>query len=370
MYRPLDPNLFLRVMREPVRLKGLSDGDVDQIVRFARRANLLANLAARVQARTRKPDDLADVFEGAAMYAKEHARRIRWEMTELAPLVERLGFPVLVLKGGAYLQMDLESAAGRLVSDLDLLVPHASLYEMESAMLSSAYSSQKQDDYDQHYYREWMHELPPMVHIARGTTVDLHHNIAPPVSRLKIDAAKLIERAVPLENAPPFMRLGDEDLVLHLCVHMFHDGELDNALRELFDLDALLRRFGADEAFWGRLMERAGELGVKRPLYFGTTFAARELGTPVPEEISRRLEEHAPNRMTRALTEYTMWLSILPDLGERPSIRRALSQQLLFIRAHWLRMPTGMLIKHLWTQARRRGGLKKAEQVGRSLGDV
>ena len=124
-------------------------------------------------------------------------------------------------------------------------------------MLSNGYRSQKQDDYDQHYYREWMHELPPMVHAARGTTVDLHHNIAPPVSRLKIDAAKLIERAVPLEGASPFKRLGDEDLVLHLCVHMFHDGELDNALRELFDLDALLRRFGDNQDFWDRLIARA-----------------------------------------------------------------------------------------------------------------
>jgi hypothetical protein len=76
-----------------------------------------------------------------------------------------------------------------------------------------------------------MHELPPMGHVARGTTVDLHHNIAPPVSRLKVDAAKLFERAVPLRDDLPFLRLGDEDMVLHLCVHMFHDGELHNALR-------------------------------------------------------------------------------------------------------------------------------------------
>ena len=66
-----------------------------------------------------------------------------------------------------------------------------------------------------------------------------------------------------------------------------------------------------------------------------------------------------------------MWQSILPNRGERASLRRALAQQVLFLRAHWLRMPTGMLIKHLWKQAYRRGGLKTAEQAaGRKAHDV
>ncbi len=369
----VDHNLFLSVMHEASLLHRLGAGDLDQVVRFARRANLLANLALRVRASGDPPEAeaLADVFEGAELFAQEHERRIRWEMTQLTPLVGSLDFPVMVLKGGAYLRMGLESAAGRLVSDLDLMVPQAALPAMETAMLSSGYHGQKHDEYDQHYYREWMHELPPMAHVARGTEVDVHHNIAPPVSRLKIDAASLIARAVPLENGAPFMRLGDEDLVLHLCIHLFHDGELDNALRELFDLDALLRRFGVDPDFWAGLIARATELGAQRPLYYGVQFASQRLSTPVPSDVIRRVRRHAPNAVFRPLIEAIMWQSILPERGERPSLRRALAQQILFLRAHWLRMPTGMLIKHLWTQARRRGGLKTAEQAaGRNLDDV
>ena len=363
MNRPLDANLLIRSLRSPRLLADLSPPELEQVVRYARRAGLLANLAARARAADVEIPALADLFEGAEVYAAEYTRAIRWEMHQLAPLVAGLECPVVVLKGGAYLGMGLPSAEGRLVSDLDLMVPQGYLEPVEALMLANAYHSQKQDEYDQQYYREWMHELPPLVHAARGTVVDLHHNIAPPVSRLKIDAARLFERAVLLADGSPYLRLGDEDLVLHLCVHMFHDGELHNALRELFDLDAMLRRFGADDRFWAGLYERAREMGLLRPLYYGLRFSRRLLQTPVPDPVSRSLQAHAPLPPLRWLVEWAMRRAILPEQGERLSPLKAMAEQLMFLRAHWLRMPAGMLARHLWTQFRRRGGLKTAEQA-------
>ena len=38
--------------------------------------------------------------------------------------------------------------------------------------------------------------------------------------------------------------------------------------------------------------------------------------------------------------------------------KQRLAGWLLFLRSHWLRMPPGMLIKHLLGQAWRRGGVK------------
>jgi hypothetical protein len=368
MNRPLDADLFIRSMRGPRLLADLSPPELEQAVRYARRAGLLANLAARARAAAVEMPALADLFEGAEVYAAEYSRAIRWEMQQLGRLVAELECPVVVLKGGAYLGMGLPSAAGRLVSDLDLMVPQDHLERVEALMLANAYHSQKQDAYDQQYYREWMHELPPLVHAARGTVVDLHHNIAPPVSRLQIDAAKLFERAVPLAKGSPYLRLGDEDLVLHLCVHMFHDGELHNALRELFDLDAMLRRCGADDRFWVGLQERAREMGLLRPLYYGLRFSRRLLHTPVPDPVARSMQAHAPPPLLRGLLEWAMRRAILPERGERLSPLKAAAEQLLFLRAHWLRMPPGMLARHLWTQFRRRGGLKTAEQATAAKG--
>ena len=49
----------------------------------------------------------------------------------------------------------------------------------EQLLLHAGWSHMKADEYDQHYYREWMHELPPLQHKERGTVVDLHHGILP-----------------------------------------------------------------------------------------------------------------------------------------------------------------------------------------------
>ena len=363
----IEPDLLIGALQRPQTLRALTPPEHEQVTRYARRAGLLANLAERAAAAGVEVPALADLFEGARLYAAEFSRWVTWEMQQLAPLLARFDCPVLVLKGGAYLAMDLPSARGRLVSDLDLLVPKAKIRHVEQVMLAHAYQAQKQDAYDQQYYREWMHELPPLAHLGRGTVVDLHHNLAPPVSRLKIDSARLFERAVPLEGDLPFLRLGDEDLVLHLCVHMFHDGELDNALRELCDLDALLRRFGEDERYWTRLLARAQELGLVRPLYYGVHFGRRLLNTPVPRELVHFLEIAAPVPPLRRWLEAAMRRSILPPVGEREDLLRQLSRQLLFLRSHWLRMPPMLLLRHLATQARRRGGLKTAEGAA---GDV
>ena len=108
----------------------------------------------------------------------------------------------------------------------------------------------------------------------------------------------------------------------------------------------------------------AAPAGEERPILFDiatSVVAASKVITVPPTRAGRG------SRTRRVATAGGIPRSLRscpPDRGERPSLRRALAQWLLFLRAHWLRMPTGMLIKHLWTQARRRGGLKKAEQVG------
>ena len=46
-----------------------------------------------------------------------------------------------------------------------------------------------------------------------------------------------------------------------------------------------------------------------------------------------------------------------------PQLWRRVAVGFLSLRSHWLRMPFGLLVRHLWHQARRRGGLKTAQSV-------
>jgi hypothetical protein len=89
-----------------------------------------------------------------------------------------------------------------------------------------------------------MHELPAMRHIFRGTTLDVHHTILPPTARLKPDARLLIEASVEIPGLPGVRTLALEDLILHSASHLFHEGEPDNLLRDLTDLDLLLKHLG------------------------------------------------------------------------------------------------------------------------------
>jgi hypothetical protein len=125
----------------------------------------------------------------------------------------------------------------------------------------------------------------------------------------------------------------------------------------------LLRRFGADVGYAERLSARAEEMSLQRPLYHGLSLASGLLGTPVDEALMRRLQRQAPPLPVRRVLHAAMRRALLPQEGERVSPGKVVAEQFLFLRAHWLRMPPGMLLRHLWTQYRRRGGLKTAEQA-------
>ena len=79
------------------------------------------------------------------------------------------------------------------------------------------------------------------------------------------------------------------------------------------------------------------------------------------KEEGRHLHE-APAVMWVPLTV----LAVLSVFGDRPTWRRRLADNLLLIRAHWLRMPPLMLARHLLTQVWRRGGFKTKEAAARS----
>ena len=92
---------FIRAMLDPRRLTVMTPVEQDAIVRFGRRAGLLANLGARTRRAGVDVPALADIFEGAQVLAAEHSRRVNWEMAQLHHLLRHANFPIVVLKGGA-----------------------------------------------------------------------------------------------------------------------------------------------------------------------------------------------------------------------------------------------------------------------------
>src|SRR5690606_29818819 len=122
---------------------------------------------------------------------------------------------------------------GRFSSDIDILVDRAELQLAEATLMAAGWEPMKIAAYDQRYYRDWMHELPPLRHGERGTVIDVHHTILPLTSRLKPDAARLVAAARPVDGV--IHVLDAPDMLLHSAVHLFQDGEIRGYLRDLLD---------------------------------------------------------------------------------------------------------------------------------------
>nr|WP_091644620.1 nucleotidyltransferase family protein [Aquisalimonas asiatica] len=323
------------------------------LVPAARETSLLGTLwvlAGDAGLQERLPEQVARHLFGGYLVAERNGEAIRWELEQLqGGLLQRLAPPV-ALKGAAYLMAELPNARGRLCNDIDLLVPREQLERAETLLFYEGWVSTHHDDYDQRYYREWMHELPPMHHLRRGATLDLHHNILPETFAVRVPPERLLDAAQPLPPPWRYRVFSPPHLVLHAVVHLLQETEWDRALRDLYDIHILLRHHAALQggAFWDALEYEARSLGVAWLLAHALDCCARRLGTHVPAETRRRLD--AGFRPSRSLTRAVFRYGLNTRASVTP-VRDAVARGALFLRGHWLKMPPRLLARHLFYKA-------------------
>jgi hypothetical protein len=346
---------LLGILIRPATALELSEPEWDALLPRARAASLLPRLAFDARAAgllDRLPPKVGDHLAAATTLAQYHARTLCWEIGRIERALGQLGVPILLLKGAAYLAARLRAAGGRLVADTDIMVPRATLCAVEAALLDAGWQPTKLEPYDQLYYRTWMHELPPLRHRERDTVVDVHHAILPPSARLRPDSGMLWAAARPLGGGRLHV-LAPADMVLHAAVHLFHDGDLRHALRGLVDIADLLGDFEREPNFWSGLARRAAALDLGRPLFYALRFCRRLLRTSIPDEALAAASVHAPPPAIVRLMDRLVPRTLIP--GPHPGVSGSGSAALLlYMRAHWLRMPPWLLARHLAHQSVRR----------------
>lgn len=347
-------SLVVQALRSPASVAFLEERHWDLLIRQARRANLLAHLSARLnqnRSLARVPMQARNHLDSVRIAAEQHAAAIAWEVRCIRRALSNLGLPVILLKGAAYIMAGLPAGEGRLFQDVDILVPRERLDEVESALRKHGWTFMHLDAYDQRYYRTWMHELPPLKHLRRRTVLDVHHRILPKTARLKPDAKRLLSAARPLEGIEGVRVLSPAHMVLHSAAHLFSDGELEHGLRDLADLDALLRHFGETVSFWDELTVSARELDLMRPLYYAFRHTNRVFGTPVPRKAVVASEEAAPMLFGGLCMNALLIRGLAPDHESCDDTSSGLARWLLYVRSHYLRMPLYLLIPHLVRKA-------------------
>lgn len=339
--------LLLRVLLAPASALTLRPIEWDLLLRQARRGVLLAKLATLLQPwLDQVPAGPRHHLQAALLTAARQAKLMHWEVDRIQAALRPLGVEPILLKGAAYLMAGLPASRGRVFGDVDILVPKARIGDIEAALMAQGWAFEEElDAYDERYYRDWMHEIPPLTHEHRGSSLDVHHTILPPTARSPVNTAALFEDTRELPGVPGVHVLGPVTMLLHSAAHLFHEGELEKGLRDLFDLDALLRDFGRDAAFWTALVPRARELGLGRPLHHALRYTSRLLGTPIPQDVLRQASADAP--ALQWLMDACYARALMPDHPSCDGAFTSTARLALYVRAHWLRMPSGLLALHL-----------------------
>ncbi|MDK2761053.1 MAG: nucleotidyltransferase family protein [Sphingopyxis sp.] len=325
---------------------GLAPRDWDGVIGVARSEAMLATLAHRLSDAP-LPPTVAALFADQRAAAKVAQAQALWEAEMARRALAPAGIEFVLLKGAAYAAASLSCAAGRQIGDLDILVLASDIRRAENALLNAGWEWVKSDPYDDLYYRQHMHELPPMIHKARDRMIDVHHTILPRTHRTTPDALALIAEAVELSSG--FRIFNPAAMVCHCAAHMLADGDLQGGLRNLWDFHCLVLDFLKDDPdFYLTVVEEAWIHGLADVVKRGFRLSHRLYGTPLKAYSSPMMLA-----FDRQWSDdfYIRRLLTRDDWGR---MTNPVLEQAFYIRSHWMRMPPMMLAKHLWTKWRKR----------------
>ena len=327
--------LLVRALRDP---DGVRDCDWTALIAAARAEQLIGSLAFRLQGR-KVPARVEKILDAARRDSGQARTQALWEAEMCRRALAPLDVPVVLLKGTAFHAAGLQASVGRSVGDLDILVPYDSLEGVEAALLGAGWERLKEaDGYDDLYYRRWMHELPPLIHRTRDRMIDVHHTILPLTARPRPDAAALIADSIRLDSG--LRMLSPADIIVHAAAHLFADGDLAGGLRNLWDIDRLVRECDSAE-FRRKLTVQAVLHQLAPQVRRALRLAHRLYGTPVDHRFAGRF----------TLVDRLFEARLLARNGWGQQSRAGL-RFAFYVRSHWLRMPPLMLARHLWVKAR------------------
>lgn len=363
---------LLAALLDPAGTTSWTGQDWTLAFRQARFTGLVGRLAERLLGDSMAPASpcpgaLQSHLEAALRVCKAQRAEVLRETRFLDQALAGLGAPVVLLKGAAYAAAELPASRGRVFSDVDILVPKDALARAESLLTLHGWMTTEESEYNQQYYRQWMHELPPMRHLQRGTVLDVHHTILPETARLRPDAAKLIAAALPLPGTRVLHVLAPVDMVLHSLTHLFMNDDMTHALRDLSDLDLLLRAPQGQDSTWEQLLPRARELNLERPLFYALLHLRRVMNLPVPERLVAASVADGPGPALGRAMDWIWSQALSAPVPPASHLPRDLALAALYVRGHWLRMPPLMLMRHLAIKSlglhsNKRGGAKDAER--------
>jgi len=350
----INMSILIQVLSEPKNLQNLTISQWQTLLSQAKTSQLVGrlNYLMEIQNYT-KPSYVKWHLESAYKIAEKQRKQAIVEFLEVPSTLKNSTSTLIFLKGAAYIAKNLPCSFGRTFSDIDVLVKKQELRKIETILKFSNWLKTNVDDYDEQYYRTWMHEIPPLYHETRGSVLDIHHNILPSTNKHQPSAAEFSTTSVLIEDIGSIDTLDDTDLCIHMAVHLFTESEFHHGLRDISDFDMLLRHFQKhDKRFVEKLIQRAQYLGLYDYARLAIRYSHIVMSTPLS---STTLESLQSNSLFVTFFQDFCFCNIFkPNHSSCRNWKMGLAEFLLYWRGHILRMPLKLLLPHLFRKTYKR----------------
>ena len=300
-----DAMLLVDALRNPATTRTLDAAGWTALIAMARAEQLIGTLAHRLSDEV-VPERVAAILADARINADYQHRSALWEAECAARALADYPGKVVLMKGTAYVAAGLSAGEGRHIGDLDIMVARDDLAQVEALLIEKGgWEWVKEDPYDDAYYRDHMHELPPLIHKDRDRMIDVHHTILPLTARPTPNAGGMLDLSKPLPfrggvggggcrsdavrpnkphpNPSPkgegLFVLSLHDRIIHCAAHLIADGDLAGGLRNLWDMHCLL----GEQDDWVALKARAEHHQLWPAVHCAARLAHRLFGTDIPQ---------------------------------------------------------------------------------------
>ncbi len=304
---------------EPAALKSL--------IEYAKKQHVLGQMAHVW--RDKGSGKLEEIFANAIIQTAADHRQMIYERNRVEVALQGSDITPIILKGGAYVNLELRASMGRRVSDLDILVPYNRIKTTAKYLEKAGWETDASvnNNYDKAFYRKWSHELPPMRHKSRGTILDIHHRLESHAAKISLNHEKMMADASMLDGgrSKTFTAI---DLFIHSASHAFSDGEFATPARSLIELYYLYQNLNPEQR--RALISRAIDVGGLYPVQISLWALARYFG----------LECLKSDQKVGLLVGFAIRV-VVDD-----SRLKNLGLFMLYVRGHYMRMPLKYLIPH------------------------
>lgn len=348
---------LIDVLANPQIILTLSLEDLSFIIAEARYFNMLAQLECICQ--------LNGLWQDLPLAAKRHIKaanrtfinqkiHLQHEAELFKTLFSAIQIEWIYLKGSAYHLANFEEFQGRLMADIDILVAEEQLPIVEVRLKEQGWLPTKLSDYDQHFYRQWSQEIPPLRHIKRQTELDIHFNILPKTLKESPNQHFLLEQTVYLSpmrneslNKSKAKILTPPAMIIHAAIHLFYESEYHKGLRDLYDLYLLFNKFSTDPSFWNQLEQLQSKFDDGRSTFYALRYCHELLGLAVPENILSFYQKYKPNNLSLLISDFIFRRAFCYSYPAHKRPAQKLTEIILYCRGHMKRMPLYLLIPHL-----------------------